>query len=324
MARRPTFRDAIRLALEDEFASDPSTLLLGEDVAHAGGVFQATRGLLERFGSQRVIDTPISELALAGTAFGLSVAGYRPVIEIMFGDFAALAADSLINQAAKYKFWSGGESCIPLTVRCTTGPGMRFGAIHSQNPASLFLSIPGLLVAAPATAEDAYSLLRTAIRTNDPVIFLEHKALYGLRAEKSEFLVDDSPLGTAAVRRRGGDITIASVMRGVHIALEAASALEADGISCDVIDLRSLKPLDVQCVIDSTSRTKRLLVLDDSPVLYGWTSELVATVVAKVALSWVGRLGAADSPLPFSPVLEDAVLPSAADVSDVVRKAVSG
>jgi pyruvate/2-oxoglutarate/acetoin dehydrogenase E1 component len=316
--KMPTFREAVARALRDELAADPTVLHFGEDIAAAGGVFQVTRGLAEEFGSDRVFDTPISELALASAAFGSAVSGYRPVIEVMFGDFATLVTDSLINQAAKYEYWSGGRHTVPITVRTTTGAGMRFGAIHSQNPAFMFMPVPGMTVVAPSCAEDAYALLRAAIRHDGPVIFLEHKGLYQKRA-KVALEEHHAELGSARVVLSGDDVTIVSVMRGVHDAVAAAGQLAEDGVRAEVIDLRSLRPMDVPTVLESVGRTGSLLVVDESPSFGGWGAELVAQVAEHASGVTVRRIGAAEHPLPFSPVLEDAALPSVAEVVEAAR-----
>lgn len=322
MARNPTFREAVGKALHDELAGDERVLLFGEDVAAAGGVFQVTRGLSELFPA-RVFDTPISELALASAAFGVAVAGYRPVIEVMFGDFATLVSDSVINQAAKYEYWSNGRHRVPVTVRTTTGGSMRFGAIHSQNPASLFLAVPGISVVAPSTPEDAYALLRAAIRHDGPTVFLEHKALYQLRAavDATQLTAETFASRSARIVREGGPdavVTVVSVMRGVHLALQAAATLSAEGLSAEIIDLRYLRPMDVDTVVTSARTTGRVLVVDESPAFGSWSAELAAQIAERLPGVPVARLGAAEQPLPFSPVLEDAALPSAADIVNVI------
>lgn len=314
--RPPTFRDAIKRALHDELESDPSVVLFGEDVAAAGGVFQVTRGLLESFGPERVFDTPISELALAGAAFGASVSGLRPVIEIMFGDFAALAADSLINQAAKVEFWSGGQVTAPITVRTTIGAGGRFGAIHSQSPAGLFLNVPGIAIVAPSNPSDAYGLLRSAIRHDGPVVFLEHKFLYQTRAQ-DQLATEPTPLGLARTVREGRDLTMVAATSCVPRACEAAERLAEHAISATVIDPRTIKPLDVDTVAASVERTGALLVVDEGPSFGSWTAELAAAVGERVPGSRICRVGSPEQPLPFSPVLEDAVLPSAEGIAHI-------
>jgi pyruvate/2-oxoglutarate/acetoin dehydrogenase E1 component len=309
------FRTAIREAMAEELAADPSVLVIGEDVAAAGGVFKVTEGLVDRF-PDRVIDTPISELALAGVAFGGAVMGLRPVIEIMFGDFIPLVMDGLINQAAKYRFLSGGDT-VPVVVRSAVGAGGRFGAIHSQNPGVWLHGVPGLKVVCPATPADAKALLRASIRDDDPVVFLEHKRLYSVKGPDEEPAV---PLGKARVLRRGSDVTIVSVMKGVHDALEAAEALAPRGVDAEVIDLRSLRPLDVATVLESVARTNRLVAVEEGPRTGGWAAGLLGMVAEEGldALEDVWTLTTPDTPIPFSPSLEDAFLPGAQRITDSV------
>jgi pyruvate/2-oxoglutarate/acetoin dehydrogenase E1 component len=301
------FRTAIREALDLELTRDERVVLFSEDVAAAGGVFQATRGLAEKHGDARVFDTPISELALAGAAFGSAITGLRPVIEIMFGDFLPLAMDSLVNQAAKYWFVSNEQGCVPLVVRSAVGGGGRFGAIHSQVPAPWCLSIAGIKIVCPATAADAKALLVDAIRDNNPVLFLEHKRLYGL---KDDGRVSDAVIGRAAVLRHGTDVTIASAMVGVHESLAAAEELALSGINAEVIDLRTLRPLDEATVIASVAKTGALAVVEEGPRTGGWAAEVVARV-AEVGIvgARLWRITCPDLPLPFAPALEDAFLP---------------
>lgn len=323
--RTPTFRDAVKKALRDELAADPSVVLFGEDVAAAGGVFQATRGLVDEFGPRRVFDTPISELAMAGTAFGSAVTGLHPVIEIMFGDFAALAADSLINQAAKVGYWSGGAVIAPITVRTTFGAGGRFGAIHSQSPAGLFMNVPEIKIVAPSTPEDAYGLLRAAIQDPGPVVFLEHKFLYQTRAATPDVGCEPIPLGVARIVREGTDGTVVAATSCVSRAVDAAERVAADGVSVAVIDPRTIKPLDIDTVVASVEQTGVLLIVDEGPRFGNWTGELAAEVCERVPGTRVRRIGGPDHPLPFSPVLEDAVLPStdviAAELTHIAKSA---
>src|SRR4051794_14108147 len=315
------FRDAIRDALDEELARDKNVVFFGEDVAAAGGVFAVTGGLQDTHGAARVFDTPISELAIAGAAFGAAVTGLRPVIEIMFGDFLFLATDSLSNQAAKYWFISNEQSSVPLVVRSAVGAGGRFGAIHSQMPVPWFQGIPGLKIAAPSTPADAKGLLKGAIRDDNPVVFLEHKRLYSTKG--SAPAPDDViPLGTAHVVRPGSDLTIATAMKTVHDALAAAEALVTDGIDVEVIDLRSLRPVDMATVGESVQRTNRLLVVEEGPRTGGWSGEVLG-VLAEDALEYlddVWRLTTADAPIPYSPPLEDAFLPSEAAIVKSVRE----
>jgi pyruvate/2-oxoglutarate/acetoin dehydrogenase E1 component len=304
----PEFKEAIRQAMAEEMERDERVVLLGQDVADAGGVFKVTEGLVERFGPKRVVDTPISELALAGTAFGSAIAGLRPIVEIMFGDFMALPMDSLINQAAKYWYLSGGTKSVPLVVRSAVGAGGRFGAIHSQNPGTWLHGVPGLKVVCPSSPSDARSLLRAAIRDPNPVVFLEHKRLYSVKGELEDGI---EPLGKAKVVRSGTDLTIAAVMKGVPDALAAADALSESGVDVEVIDMRSLRPLDVQSVLDSIGRTTRLLVVEEGPQTGGWAAGLLgavaATALGELDDAWL--LNTPGSPIPFSPPLEDGFLP---------------
>jgi len=312
------FRSAIRDALEGELARDERVILFGEDIAFAGGVFQATAGLSAKFGEDRVFDTPISELALASAAFGAAVAGSRPVIEVMFGDFMTLAMDSLVNQAAKYWTVSNGQAGVPLVVRTTVGGGGRFGAIHSQTPASWFMSVPCLKIVAPAFPAEAGGLLISAIRDDNPVIFLEHKRLYTLKGDPPAGPV---PLGSAAVVSPGTDLTLVSAMKGVHDGLAAAATLGERGVSVEVIDLRTLRPWDVATVMASVERTKRLLVVEEGPRTGGWSADVLATVAeaGRGVVTEMWRLTGPDVPLPYSPGLEDDWLPGPEKIIESVE-----
>ena len=316
------FRRAICEALDEELERDPSVIFFGEDVAAAGGVFAVTGGLRERHGAERVFDTPISELAIAGAAFGAAVGGMRPVIEIMFGDFLFLAMDSLVNQAAKYWYISAEQASIPLVVRSAVGAGGRFGAIHSQMPAPWFQGIPGLKVVAPSTPGDAKRLLKAAVRDPNPVIFLEHKRLYSVKEEVPDDGPETEPLGAARVVREGRDLTVATASKSVHDALAAAATLAGDGVELEVIDLRTLRPLDRATVADSVKRTNRLLVVEEGPRTGGWSGEVLGDLAqdALEHLDDAWRLTTPDAPIPYSPTLEDAFLPSAAHFVASVRE----
>jgi acetoin:2,6-dichlorophenolindophenol oxidoreductase subunit beta len=307
-------RTAVRDALAAELRRDDRVLVFGEDIAAAGGVFRTTPGLLEEFGPGRVFDTPISEMALAGAAFGSAVCGMRPVVEIMFGDFMALAMDSLVNQAAKYWFVSNEQASAPLVIRCAVGGGGRFGAMHSQTPATWLQSVAGLKIVAPAFPDDARGLIEAAVRDPNPVVVLEHKRLYPVTGEITAEPVE---IGSARVVRRGADVTIVSIMRGVHDALAAAETLAASGIDAEVIDLRSLRPLDHATVVESVQRTSRLLAVEEGPHLGGWASGLVGAVaeLALGDLDDVWTLTTPPTPIPYSPTLEDAFLPDAGDIA---------
>ena len=317
MSQEMEFRQAIVTALDEELARDETVVFFGEDVAEPGGVFKATPGLKEKHGD-RVFDTPISELALSGAAFGSAVTGLRPVIEIMFGDFMPLAMDSLVNQSAKYWFISNEQASVPLVVRSAIGAGGRFGAIHSQTPIPWFLGVPGLKIACPSTPNDARGLLKSAIRDDNPVLFFEHKRLYSVKGE-----VDDDPveLGSAKVVRDGTDLTIVAAMVGVRVALEAAEALAPDGIDAEVIDLRTLRPLDHATVAASIERTNRLLVVEEGPRTGGWSTTIAAELAEHSLhdIDDIWRLTTADAPVPFSPALEDAFLPAAEPLAAAVR-----
>jgi pyruvate/2-oxoglutarate/acetoin dehydrogenase E1 component len=304
------FRTAIRDALDEELAADERVILFGEDVAVAGGVFAATSGLYDKYGSQRVFDTPISELALAGAAFGSAVTGLRPVIEIMFGDFLTLAMDMLVNQASKYRFLTQDQVSVPLVIRSVVGAGGRFGAIHSQMPASWFMGVPGLKIVAPSTPADAKALLKAAIRDDNPVLFLEHKRLYTVEGVVNGGV---GKLGEAAVVREGSDITLVTAMKSVLDAVEAAERLEQDGVSIEVIDLRTLRPIDVDTVLTSVRKTNRLAVVEEGPLTGGWGGEVLACVTEQALghLDDAWRIATPNTPIPYSPPLEDAFLPGA-------------
>ena len=303
------FRQAVRDALDEELARDERVIFFGEDVAIAGGVFAATPGLYEKYGPSRVFDTPISELAITGAAYGAAVTGLRPVIEIMFGDFLALSMDSLINQATKYHFLTQNRYGVPLVIRSVVGAGGRFGAIHSQMPVSWLMGIPGLKIVAPSTPADAKGLLKASIRDDNPVIFFEHKRLYSIKGDVN----GDEPLelGRARIIREGSDVTLASAMKGAHDCLAAADLLAERGISAEVIDLRTLRPLDYETVVRSVEKTNRLAVVEEGPLTGGWAGELLALVTEHALgdLDDAWRITTPDSPIPYSPPLEDAFLP---------------
>ncbi len=314
------FRTAIRDALAEELERDPSVVFFGEDVAIPGGVFKATPDLYKRFGPDRVFDTPISELALAGAAYGAAVTGLRPVFEIMFGDFMALAMDSLVNQAAKFWYISNEQGGVPLVVRSAVGAGGRFGAIHSQTHGTWFQGVPGLKIAFPSDPAEAKGLLKGAIRDDNPVIFLEHKRLYSVKGPEPEPGQEVIPLGRARVARAGDDVTIVSVGKGVPDTLDAAERLAQQGISAEVVDLRTLRPLDLATVLDSVARTNRILVVEEGPRLGGWAAGLLGAVAEEGLhdLDDAWSLTTAETPIPYSPTLEDAFLPQADTIADSV------
>jgi acetoin:2,6-dichlorophenolindophenol oxidoreductase subunit beta len=314
------FRVAIREAIAEELERDPSVIFLGEDVGAPGGVFAVTPGLQERFGPERVVDTPISELALAGAAFGAAVTGLRPIVEIMFGDFMALPMDSLVNQSAKYWYISNEQASVPIVVRSAVGGGGRFGAMHSQTHGTWFQGIPGLKIAMPSTSGEAKGLLKGAIRDPNPVIFLEHKRLYSVKDEVSE-PVEAIELGHARIARAGDDLTIVSIGKGVRDALAAADRLAGDGIDVEVVDLRTLRPLDLGTVLESVEKTNRLLAVEEGPRTGGWATGVLGAV-AEAALhdlddAWI--VATDETPVPYSPTLEDAFMPDADKIVAEVR-----
>ena len=316
------FRHAIRQALDEELERDPSVVFFGEDVAAAGGVFAVTPGLQEKYGRERVFDTPISELALAGAAFGSAVCGLRPVVEIMFADFIPLVMDSLVNQSAKYWFLSNEQASVPLVIRTAAGAGGRFGAVHSQIPVSWLDSVAGLKIVCPATPGDAKGLLKSAIRDDNPVLFVEHKRLYALKGEVGNGPV---PIGRAVVVRPGRDLTIVTALKGVHDSLAAAETLADRGIEAEVIDLRTIRPLDVETVLDSVRRTNRVLAVEEGPD-HGWAGEVLAQMTAH-ALEYLDdawRVTTPSTPIPYSPPLEDAFLPGADRIVEAVLQRSSG
>ena len=314
------FRDAIRDALAEELERDPAVIFFGEDVAAAGGVFKVTPELFERFGPERVFDTPISELALIGAAYGSAVTGLRPVIEIMFGDFMGLVMDSLVNQAAKFWYVSNEQGTVPLVVRSAVGAGGRFGAMHSQTHGTWFQGVPGIKIAFPSSPAEAKGLLKASIRDDNPVLFLEHKRLYSVKGPPPEREV--IPLGEAAVARSGEDLTIVSIGKGVPDAIAAADALSEDGVSAEVVDLRTLRPLDLDTVLASVARTHRLLAVEEGPRTGGWAAGLLG-IVAEHGLhdlddAWI--IATDETPIPYSPTLEDAYVPDTEAIVESVRR----
>jgi pyruvate/2-oxoglutarate/acetoin dehydrogenase E1 component len=304
------YRVAVREAIDEEMARDERVVFFGEDVATAGGVFAVSPGLEEKYGRERIFDTPISELAISAGAFGAAVTGLRPIFEIMFADFLPLAMDSLINQSAKYWYVSGEQGSVPLVVRSAMGAGGNFGAMHSQSPIPWLQGIPGLKVVAPATASDAKALLKQSIRDENPVAFLEHKRLYSVKDPVGS--EETLPLGKAAVVREGTDVTLVSISKGVRDCLRAADELTERGVDAEVVDLRSLRPIDVATVLESVARTNRVVAVEEGPMVGGWAANLVGMVAAEglheLDDAWV--IACPETPIPYSPSLEDAYMPS--------------
>lgn len=322
--RTLTFAQALNEALKQEMRRDPAIYVAGEDVGIYGGIFGVTAGLLQEFGEERVRDTPITESAIIGSAVGAAAAGLRPVVELMFIDFIGVALDQLYNQAAKMKFMFGGKARLPLVVRTTCGAGMCAAAQHSQSLEAWFMHIPGLKVAVPSTPYDAKGLLISAIRDDNPVMFIEHKMLYGTEGEVPEepYTI---PFGQADVKREGTDVTVVATMAMVHKALAAAADLAKDGVSAEVIDPRTLTPLDVETIVNSVKKTHHLVVVHEAVKQAGAGAEIAASV-AEEAFDYldapIKRIGAPFTPVPFSPVLEQAFIPSAEQIVAAVREVV--
>ncbi len=309
---RITYREALRQALREEMQRDPLVLILGEDVGRCwGGAFKVTDGLASEFGDERVRDTPISESAIIGTAVGAAITGMRPIAEIMFGDLTALAMDQIANQAAKIRYMFGGQTTCPLVIRTPFGAGVNIASHHSQSLEAWFMHVPGLQVAIPSTPHDAKGLLKSAIRGNNPVLFCEHKLLYPIEDEvpDEEYLV---PFGTAEIKREGSDVTVVATSYMIHKALGAAKTLEREGLNVEIIDPRTLNPLDKKTLIHSVKKTGRLVVVTEDCKTAGVGAE-IAAIVAEDAIDYldapIKRIASADTPIPFSPPLEQYIIP---------------
>jgi pyruvate/2-oxoglutarate/acetoin dehydrogenase E1 component len=319
--REITFAEAVREALAEEMRRDPTVFIIGEDVAEAGTPFKVLSGLVQEFGKERVIDTPISEAGFTGLAVGAAMTGMRPVVDIMFGDFLTLVMDQLANQAAKVHYMSGGKLKVPMVMRTTMGATRRSGAQHSQSLHVWPSHIPGLKVAIPSTPYDVKGLLKTAIRDDNPVVIVEDKMMFKMKGAVpvEEYTI---PFGVADIKRQGSDITIVATSSMVQVALGAAKLLEADGISAEVVDPRTTFPLDKTTLIESAKKTGRAIVVDEGYERYGVTAEL-ASVIADGAFYYldapVKRMGAMDVPVPFSPVLEDLTVPTEQSVAKMAR-----
>ena len=319
--REITLGQAIREALAEEMRLDPQVFIMGEDVAEAGTPFKVLSGLVEEFGTSRVIDTPISEAGITGLGVGGAMTGMRPIVDIMFGDFLGLAMDQIVNQAAKVHYMSGGKLKVPLVVRTTLGATRRTAAQHSQSLHAWVSHIPGLKVVLPSTPYDAKGLLKTAIRDDNPVIFFEDKMMYQLKGQvpEGDYTI---PFGVADIKRTGTDVTIVATSSMVQVALEAAEKLATLDISAEVVDPRTMFPLDKDTMIASAKKTSRAIIVDEGYERFGVTAELAA-VIAEGAFYYldapVKRVGAMNVPVPFSPVLEDLTVPTAASVVEVAK-----
>jgi pyruvate dehydrogenase E1 component beta subunit len=320
-----TIRDALREGLREEMQRDKTVFLLGEDIGrYWGGAFGVTKGLAEEFGDDRVRDTPISENAIIGVGVGAAITGMRPVAEIMFGDLTALAIDQICNQAAKIRYMFGGQASVPLVVRTPFGAGVNIASHHSQSLEAWFMHTPGLYVAVPATPYDAKGLLKTAIRGNDPVFFVEHKLLYPVKGliPEEDYTV---PFGVADVKKEGTDVTIVATLYMVHKALAAAEQLSKDGINAEIIDPRTLSPLDKNTIVKSVKKTGRTVIVSEDCKTAGVSSEISA-IIAEEALDYldapIKRVAEPDTPIPFSPTLEKFVIPDEGSIIKAVKEIV--
>ena len=324
--REITLSKAVNEAIAEEMRRDPAVFLIGEDVAEAGTPFKVLSGLVEEFGTGRVIDTPISEPGFAGIAIGAAMTGMRPIVDLMFGDFLFLVMDQLCNQAAKAHYMSGGKLNVPMVLRTNLGATRRSAAQHSQSLHALVCHIPGLKVALPSSAYEAKGLMKTAVRDNNPVVILEDKLMYQEKAAvpEEEYLI---PFGEANIRRAGRDITLIATSSMVQVAEKAADQLAQEGISAEVIDPRTLVPLDEDTLLASVRKTSRVMVIDEGHQSFGITAEIAARIAEKGFYHLdapVMRMGAMDVPVPFSPVLEDLTVPTAERVAERARRAVRG
>jgi len=323
--RKITYREALCEALREEMRRDPAVFLLGEDIGrYWGGAFKVTEGLAEEFGEERVRDTPISESAIVGAAVGAAITGMRPVAEIMFGDLTALAMDQIANQAAKIHYMFGGQVKVPLVIRTPFGAGVNIAAHHSQSLEAWFMHVPGLYVGVPSTPYDAKGLLKTAIRGSNPIFFCEHKLLYPIEGEvpEEEYMI---PFGVADIKREGTDVTVVATLYMVHKALNAAEELESEGVSVEIVDPRTLTPLDKQTMIKSVKKTGRIVIVSEDCRTAGVGAE-IAAVVAEEAIDYldapIKRVAEPDTPIPFSPTLEQHVIPNEKTIIEAVREIV--
>ncbi len=324
--REITIAEALREAISEEMRRDPTVFVMGEEVGAAGGTFKSFEGLFAEFGPERIVDTPITEEGYVGLGVGAAMTGMRPIIDLMFGDFATMAMDPLVNQAAKMYYMTGGQVSVPMVLHTVLGAGRRSAAQHSQSLQAWFAHIPGLQVVLPSTPYDTKGLLKTAIRYNGPVIFYDDKMTYKVKGPvpEGEYLI---PFGVADVKREGTDITVVATSSMVQVALEAANLLAREGVSLEVVDPRTVKPLDMDTIIASVQKTHRAVVIDEGYQLFGVTAEIAAQIADK-AFDYldapVKRYGAMDVPVPFSPALEDLTIPNVEGLTALVRGVMEG
>ncbi|MDO9463864.1 MAG: alpha-ketoacid dehydrogenase subunit beta [bacterium] len=320
--REILYKDALVEAMQEEMKRDDRVLVMGEDVAIYGGAYGATKGLYEQFGEERVRDTAISESAIVGAAIGAAITGMRPIAEIMYIDFITQAMDQLVNQAAKMRYMFGGKTTVPMVLRTEGGAGRCIAAHHSQSLEAWIMHVPGLYLVMPSTPYDAKGLLKASIRDDNPVVFIEHKMLYAMKGEvpETDYII---PLGVADIKKKGSDVTIVAYSRQLHVAMEAAAELEKDNISAEVIDPRTLKPLDLDAILTSVKKTSKLVIVSE-----GYKTCNVASEIAMLVMEHgfdlldapVKRVCAVDVPVPMSPVLEDAAIPNKQNVINAVKE----
>jgi acetoin:2,6-dichlorophenolindophenol oxidoreductase subunit beta len=320
-----SYREAVRDALSQAMRKDDDVFIMGEDIAEMGGSMGVTQGMLDEFGPERVRNTPISELAIVGAGVGAAMQGMRPVVEVMYEDFTTLAMEQIVNQAAKHRSMSGGQIKVPLTIRTQGGAGWSPGAQHAQQVEAWFVHVPGLKVVFPSTPTDVRGLLWSSIYDDNPVMFFEHRTLYGIKEEVQDE-IEPIPIGQARVHREGEDVTVIATGRLVHEAISAANDAEEDGVSVEVVDPRTLLPLDEETILESVKKTNRCVIAHEAVTRMGFGSE-VASVVQEKAFDWldapIERVGAKFAPIPFSPVMEEYVIPHAKDVLEAIRKTVA-
>jgi pyruvate/2-oxoglutarate/acetoin dehydrogenase E1 component len=319
-----SYREAVRDAMSTAMRRDEDVFIMGEDIAEMGGSMGVTQGMLEEFGPERVRNTPISEMAIVGAGIGAAIAGMRPIVEIMYQDFTTLAMEQIVSQAAKHRYMSGGQIKVPLTIRTQGGAGWSPGAQHAQQLEAWFVHVPGLKVVFPSTPEDVRGLLWSSIYEDNPIIFFEHRTLYGIKGEVSDE-IEPIEIGKARIHREGEDVTVIATGRLVHESLKAAEQAAEEGISVEVFDPRTLQPLDEDALIASVKKTNRAVVAHEAVTRMGWGAE-VAAIVQEKAFDWldapVARVGAKFTPIPFAPVMEEWVVPHAQDVLSAIKKTV--
>ncbi|ABY93304.1 Transketolase, central region [Thermoanaerobacter sp. X514] len=316
-----TYAEALREAILNEMRRDPAVFLLGEDIGRFGGTFGVTRGLIDEFGEDRVRDTPISETAITGVSIGAAATGMRPVAELMFMDFVTVAMDQLVNQAAKMRYMFGGKITIPMVLRMPAGAGIQAAAQHSQSLEAWFTHVPGLKVVYPSTPKDALGLMISAIRDDNPVVFVEHKVLYSMKGDVPD-INEPIPLGVADIKREGSDVTVVATGLMVHKALKAAEILSKEGIEVEVIDPRTLFPLDKEKIFNSLKKTHKIVIVTEEVKRGSWGGELAALIAEEMfdyLDAQIVRIGALNTPIPFTTVLENAVIPNEEDIIKAVK-----